>query len=51
MTLTGIGEVKAESIIDYREANGGFDSIEDITKVSGIGKASFDKIKDRIKVR
>lgn len=51
MTLTGIGEVKAKSIIEYREKNGAFQSTEDIKKVSGIGEASFDKIKDEITVR
>ena len=50
ITLSGIGAGKAEDIIAYREANGGFESTEDIMNVSGIGKATFDKIKDRIKV-
>lgn len=50
MTLTGIGESKAQSIVDYRTKNGSFSSIEDITKVSGIGEAMFNKIKDDITV-
>lgn len=48
MTLPGIGESRAESIIAYREENGGFRSIEDIMKVSGIKDAAFDKIKNYI---
>ena len=48
MTLSGIGEAKAKSIIEYREQNGGFKSIEDIKNVTGIGDALFDKIKENI---
>lgn len=43
-----IGDVKAKNIIEYREANGEFQKIEDITKVSGIGEKTFEKIKDYI---
>ena len=50
MTLSGIGESRAEDIIRYREENGGFQNIEDIMKVSGIKDAAFQKIKDRITV-
>lgn len=50
MTLNGIGRKKAEAIIEYREKNGLFKDIKDITKVSGIGSNIFDKIKDYIKV-
>ena len=50
MTLSGIGESKAKSIISYREENGNFKAIEDITKVSGIGQALYEKIKDYITV-
>ena len=50
MTLKGIGQKKAESIVEYREKNGLFKKIEDITNVSGIGNSIFDKIKDYIKV-
>lgn len=48
--LSGIGESKARSIIEYREKNGKFKTIEDIKKVSGIGNSTFDKIKDNIKI-
>ena len=50
MTLNGIADVKAQEIIDYRTQNGPFEKIEDIMKVKGIGKATFDGIKIRIVV-
>lgn len=49
-TLPGIGEARASAIIEYREANGVFATIEEIKKVSGIGEAAYDKIKQRISV-
>lgn len=49
-TLDGVGETKAESIIDYRNKNGNFQKIEDIKNVSGIGDSSFEKIKDRLTI-
>lgn len=48
--INGIGETKAQCIIDYREKNGGFKSIEDIKNVEGIGAKTFDKIKDKISI-
>ena len=50
MTLTGIGEAKADAIVAYREANGAFSSIEAIKNVSGIKDAAYEKIKDSISV-
>ena len=50
LTLTGIGESKAMAIIDYRNNNGLFKSIDDIKQVSGIGEALFAKIKDYITI-
>ena len=50
MKLSNIGESKAEKIIDYRTANGNFNSIEDIKKVSGIGDKLYDSIKKNITV-
>ena len=50
MTLPGIGESKAESIIRYREENGNFEKIEDIMNISGIKEGAFRKIKDFITV-
>ncbi len=49
-TLSGIGDAKAQDIIDYRTLNGNFKTIEDIKNVSGIGDALFVKIKDYITV-
>ena len=48
MTLNGIGEVKAQNILDYRNRVGKFYFIEDIMIVSGIGDVTFDAIKDHI---
>lgn len=48
-TLPGIGASKAESIINYREENGKFKTIEEIKNVSGIGEGVFEKIKNKIK--
>lgn len=50
MTLTGIGEAKAESILKYREENGNFESIEELMQVGGIKEGVFNKIKDDITV-
>ncbi len=50
MTLPGIGEAKAKSIIEYRDANGGFKAIEEIQNVSGIGENVFAKIKEFITI-
>ena len=46
--LPGIGPVLAQRIIDYRENNGGFKSIEDITKVQGIGASVYEDIRSSI---
>ena len=51
MTLPGIGASKADSIISYREENGGFSSIEDIMNVEGIKEGVFNRIKEHIKVK
>ncbi len=50
MTLPGIGEAKAKLIIDYRERNGGFSSIEEVMQIDGIKDGTFQQIKDYIKV-
>lgn len=50
MTLPGIGESKAQSIITYRNTNGSFKVIDDIKNVTGIGDSIFDKIKDFITI-
>lgn len=50
MTLTGIGESKALSIISYREKNGTFQKCEDIMNITGIKNGVFEKIKNQIRV-
>lgn len=50
-TLPGIGPSIASKIIDYREQNGKFNSIEEIKEVSGIGDAKYEKIKDSITIK
>lgn len=49
LTLTGIGESKADQIIEYRNSNK-FNTIEDIKNIKGIGDSLFEKIKDSITV-
>ncbi|RAX57575.1 DNA-binding protein [Helicobacter monodelphidis] len=48
--LKGIGEKKAEAIIEYRTQQGAFKSIEEIQKVRGIGPKQFESIKNEITV-
>lgn len=50
MSLPGVGESKADSILKYREENGGFQTIEDIMQISGIKEGLFNKIKDYVTV-
>ena len=50
MTLPGVGEAKAESIIKYREEQGAFRSIEEIMQIAGIKEGLYEKIKDLIKI-
>lgn len=49
-TVSGIGESRAQAIVDYREKNGRFDSIDEIKKVDGIKDGLFSKIKDKITI-
>lgn len=48
--LTGVGPATAEKIINYRNENGKFKTIEDIKNVSGIGDKTFEKFRDKITV-
>ena len=50
-TLPGIGPSKALAILEYRETNGSFKTIEDLMEISGIGEKTFEKLKEHIIVR
>jgi len=49
-TLSGIGEVLAATIVEYREQNGPFASVDDLEDVSGIGPATLEEIRDQVTV-
>ncbi len=48
--LVGIGQSKAEAIVDYRATNGPFKTADDLALVKGIGPATIEKNRDRIGV-
>ena len=50
MQLNGIGEVRAQQIIDFRTKNGQFVTTQDLMRIDGIGLALFEKIKNDITV-
>ena len=50
-TLPGIGPVISQNIVNFREANGGFNSIEELLDVSGIGEVTFERLRDNVTVR
>ena len=50
MTLSGIGEARAEAILKYREEKGGFQSTEELKEIDGIKDGIFGKIEDQIKI-
>ena len=50
MTLSGIGEARAKEIIEYRNTNGPFKTIEDLKNIPGIGESIFAKIKENITI-
>lgn len=49
-TLPGIGPAMAQRIIDYRQLNGAFKSIEEIQNVRGIGAKKFENLKNKIRI-
>jgi competence protein ComEA len=46
--LNGIGPVLAERIIEYRETNGSFQSLDELSEVSGIGSALLEQLRDQV---
>ena len=48
--IPGVGPSTAQKIVDYRKSTGAFSRIEDICRVTGIGKKKFEQMKDKIKV-
>lgn len=46
--LPGIGPSRAEAIIEERETNGNFESADDLARVSGIGSATVDRMRDQV---
>lgn len=51
MTISGIGPSKAAAIIEYRNEHGAFSAPESLMEVTGIGKKTFEKLKDNIIVK
>lgn len=48
--LLGVGEVKAQAIVEYRTANGAFASVDDLLEVKGIGAAILEKNRDKLSI-
>ena len=49
-TVRGVGPAKAKAIIAYRDANGGFKSLDELDKVKGFGKSTIEKLKGDLAV-
>ena len=50
MTLTGIGETRAQAILAYRESHGKFSSVEELMQVEGIKEKTYEKLKNQIRI-
>ena len=48
---SGIGQTKAQAVVNYRDAHGGFSSVEEIMNVDGIKEGLYNRIRDQIKVK
>jgi len=49
-TISGIGESKAKAIVDYREKNGAFKTVDDLKAVQGIGDKLLEKVRPQVTV-
>lgn len=49
-TISGIGQKRAQDILDYRDGNGGFKSVDDLSNVSGIGEKTLEKLREEVTV-
>ncbi|WMJ08739.1 helix-hairpin-helix domain-containing protein [Nitrosomonas sp. sh817] len=49
-SLQGIGPAKAKAIVEYREKNGAFTSVDDLAKVAGVGPGIIKQIRDAVTV-
>lgn len=49
-SIKGVGPAKAQAIVEYRKANGGFKSVDDLGNVKGFGKKSIDKLRGEVSV-
>lgn len=48
--MSGIGDKRAQDILDYRDSQGGFKSVDELTNVSGIGEKTLEKLKNDVTV-
>lgn len=48
--ISGVGPAKAQAIVDYREENGAFESVDELNEISGFGEKTVEKLRDSIKI-